>query len=204
MGDLDARVRSGGALQRGAALGRSTGCLRCRSSRGPLRNGPDGRWSATSSCSTASIASVDTEAAGLRLLQDERAERSSDPHFHIRDYTRTEGPSAPRSRSRLCGDRRGRQPDAPDRRCSATTTRAERALEGLGLSVRPARRGSERLALRDGIARTWPRSSRVDRADRGRARMTSRSGPLHAWAPSREDAATRCRSCTRPRSGRAW
>jgi superfamily I DNA/RNA helicase len=83
------------------------------------------------------IGELDTEAAGLRLLQDSSFER---PHFQSGTYTRTEVRRR-RLAISLCGDRRGR---SPMHRIAlfGYDDEGRRALEGLGLSVRPARRGS--------------------------------------------------------------
>jgi hypothetical protein len=81
----------------------------------------------------------DTEPGALRLLADHGL-RFDGPHFRPNTYTRTEVRRR-RLAISLCGDRRGRTPlhrvalfgyDEPGRQ----------KLEALGLSVRPARRGS--------------------------------------------------------------
>jgi DNA helicase II / ATP-dependent DNA helicase PcrA len=87
-------------------------------------------------------ASLDTELGGERLLRDEGL---SVGHPHVRPATHTCGPDGVRRRNltvTLCGDRRGRR---PMHRVSmfGYDEEGRRQLEALGLSVRPARRGSE-------------------------------------------------------------
>ncbi len=83
---------------------------------------------------------LDTGAAGLRLLQDSGLTFER-PHFQSGTYTRTEVRRR-RLAISLCGDRRGR---SPMHRIAlfGYDDEGKRALEGIGLSVRPARRGSD-------------------------------------------------------------
>jgi DNA helicase-2/ATP-dependent DNA helicase PcrA len=89
------------------------------------------------------FAALDTEAAGTRLLADEGLSRRF-PHFSSGTHTSGRRGSQ-RQRRRmvvtLCGDRRGA---SPMHRISmfGYDERGRDALQGLGLSVRPARRGS--------------------------------------------------------------
>ncbi|MGZ4251407.1 MAG: UvrD-helicase domain-containing protein, partial [Solirubrobacteraceae bacterium] len=83
---------------------------------------------------------LDTEAAGRRLLADSGLSFER-PHFQSGTYTRTEVRRR-RLAISLCGDRRGR---SPMHRIAlfGYDDEGRRALEELGLSVRPARRGSD-------------------------------------------------------------
>ncbi len=90
------------------------------------------------------FAKLDTETAGRRLLADEGLSVRV-PHFTPQSHT-SGRLGSPRLRRRmvltLCGDRRGA---APMHRISmfGYDQHGREALQGLGLSVRPARRGSD-------------------------------------------------------------
>jgi DNA helicase-2/ATP-dependent DNA helicase PcrA len=86
------------------------------------------------------FAEHDTNAGGQRLLADEGLYFDR-PHFHPGTYTRTEVRRR-RLAISLCGDRRGR---TPMHRIAlfGYDEEGRRTLERIGLSVRPARRGSE-------------------------------------------------------------
>jgi DNA helicase-2/ATP-dependent DNA helicase PcrA len=86
---------------------------------------------------------LDTEDGGHRLLVDQGL-RFHKPHFVPQTFTGREGRALVRRRRlavALCGDRRGR---TPMHRIAlfGYDEAGRRALEGLGLTVRPARRGS--------------------------------------------------------------
>ena len=83
---------------------------------------------------------LDTQAAGLELLHDSGLSFER-PHFQSGTYTRTEVRRR-RLAISLCGDRRGR---SPMHRIAlfGYDDEGKHALERIGLSVRPARRGSD-------------------------------------------------------------
>jgi DNA helicase-2/ATP-dependent DNA helicase PcrA len=137
--------------------------------------------------------SLDTDAGGARLLADEGLDIRL-PHFTPNTHTSGRRGSA-RTRRRmvltLCGDPKG---SSPLHRISmfGYDEHGRRALEGLGLSVRPARRGSDgwryetasKHAVDPGDRRAGPGRARLptaaQRASRAQPRWSDELAAVHA------------------------
>ena len=147
LGDRHARDRRRSATARSVARRRGTGFRRFRSRRARAAS-DDRSLVGDQALIDRLFATLDTEKAGYALLADE--DLSFDyPHHAAHGHTDAAS-GTPRRRLSvvLCGDRRG---ENPFHRISlfGYDDAGRAALESIGLSVRPARRGSARLAVRN-------------------------------------------------------
>ena len=112
------------------------------------------------------FAELDTHASGLRLLADEGLSLEQ-PHLQPSTYTKTDVRRR-RLAISMCGDRRGR---SPMHRIAifGYDDHGREVLQRLGLSVRPARRGSHGWRFE-----TMSRDMRADYRDRQPDRIRAR------------------------------
>ncbi len=129
-------------------------------------------------------------------------------HPHFSSATTTSGARIRRRLTvALCGDPRGGRPHAPNQPLRLRRRRTAQRWRESGSLVRPAYKGSNGLAIRDGATRTFRRSPRSSSSIQTRARSL---GSFHARACGRrrrrrkgaELAAVHARFGGAPRDGR--